>query len=73
MVAHAKPTPLATRLTQIAVMLATDKVVRTKDLQERFGVSRRTIARDVKAVREAGLNVVYDSQIDTFRLVDVEF
>lgn len=71
--ADARPTPLTTRLTQITALLATNSVVRTKDLQERFGVSRRTVARDMKTIRAAGLRVAYDAKEGTFRLDGTDF
>lgn len=73
MTAPLQSTPLTTRLTQISVFLATKRDVRTRDLQERFGVSQRTIARDVKAIRQAGIRVSYDSANGTFRMDGVDF
>ncbi len=73
MTTRIRSTPLTTRLTQITALLATDRVVRTKDLQERFGVSQRTIARDVRAIRQAGMRVSYDSNHGTFRMDGTDF
>ena len=66
-------TDMRSRLIQITFFLATQRRVNNKDLQERFGVSGHTIARDLRSVRDAGLNVVYFEKERGYRLVNSDF
>ena len=62
-----------TRVARIVYMLATDQVVRTDDLCLRFRVTKRTFARYIADVREAGFDVVYSEIEDSYRLERVNF
>lgn len=46
------------RLTAILTQLQTQRVLTAASLSERFGVSRRTIYRDIKALEKAGVPVL---------------
>jgi len=65
--------PLRTRLVQIAFLLSSQKRLNVKDLQKRFEVSRRTIMRDMRSIRDAGLSVVYFDKENDYRLVGTDF
>ncbi len=45
------------RLTAILIQLQTKRVVRAEEISERFGMSLRTVYRDVKALMEAGVPI----------------
>lgn len=45
------------RLTAILIHLQTKKVVKAEEISERFGMSLRTVYRDVKALMEAGVPI----------------
>lgn len=45
------------RLTAILIQLQTKRVVKAEEIAERFGISLRTVYRDVKALMEAGVPV----------------
>jgi predicted DNA-binding transcriptional regulator YafY len=45
------------RLTAILIHLQTKKVVKAEEIAERFGMSLRTVYRDVKALMEAGVPI----------------
>lgn len=61
------------RVAYLVYLLATKQIVRTDELCCRFRVSRRTFARYIADVREAGFEVVYSEDQDTYRLNRVEF
>lgn len=69
----AKPrTTRKARVARLVYMLATDQIVRATDLCSRFRVSKRTFARYIADVREAGFDVVYSEIEDTYRLNRVD-
>src|SRR6186713_3638860 len=45
------------RLTAILIHLQTKRVVKAEEIADRFGMSLRTVYRDVKALMEAGVPV----------------
>lgn len=45
------------RLTAILIHLQTKKIVKAEEISERFGMSLRTVYRDVKALMEAGVPI----------------
>jgi predicted DNA-binding transcriptional regulator YafY len=45
------------RLTAILIQLQTKRVVKAEEIAERFGISLRTVYRDVKALMEAGVPI----------------
>jgi predicted DNA-binding transcriptional regulator YafY len=45
------------RLTAILIMLQARRVVRSQDIVERFGISRRTVYRDLRALQDAGVPI----------------
>jgi predicted DNA-binding transcriptional regulator YafY len=45
------------RLTAILIQLQTKRVVKAEEISERFGISLRTVYRDVKALMEAGVPI----------------
>jgi predicted DNA-binding transcriptional regulator YafY len=61
------------RVARIVYMLATDQVVRADELCLRFRVTKRTFARYIADVREAGFDVVYSEVEDSYRLDSVRF
>jgi predicted DNA-binding transcriptional regulator YafY len=54
-------------------MLATGQIVRTNDVCTRCRVSRRTFSRYIADIREAGFDVAYSEDEDTYRLISVDF
>lgn len=62
-----------TRVAHLVYMLATNQTVRSDELCERFRISRRTFARYIADVRDAGFEVVYSEAQDTYRLNRVRF
>ena len=60
------------RVARLVYMLATDQIVRATDLCRSFRVSKRTFARYIADVREAGFDVVYSEIEDTYRLNSVD-
>lgn len=66
------------RITSILVSLQSRSVVRASDLAERFGVSVRTIYRDIRTLEQAGVPVFGDagvgySLVDGYRLPPLMF
>lgn len=45
------------RLSAILIMLQTKKIVKANDIAERFGISLRTVYRDMRALNEAGVPI----------------
>src|ERR1041384_1022246 len=45
------------RLTAVLIHLHTKKVVKAEEIADRFGMSLRTVYRDVKALMEAGVPI----------------
>lgn len=62
-----------TRVARLVYMLATGQLVRTNDLCKRYRVSRRTFARYIADIREAGFDIVYSEMEDSYRLISVDF
>jgi predicted DNA-binding transcriptional regulator YafY len=60
------------RLIQLSWLLASGRRLTIDDVCRRFHVHRRTAFRDLRALKEAGLNVVFFPQEATFRLVSVD-
>ena len=61
------------RVARLVYMLATGQVVRATELCTRLHVSKRTFARYIADIREAGFDVVYSEIEDTYRLISVDF
>jgi predicted DNA-binding transcriptional regulator YafY len=66
------------RLTAILTVLQTKKIVTSAALAQKFGVSMRTIYRDMKALEEAGVPIVAEerkgySLLDGYRIPPVMF
>jgi predicted DNA-binding transcriptional regulator YafY len=66
------------RVTAILIQLQTRKVVRAKDIAERFNVSTRTVYRDIQTLVEAGVPVGSEAGVgyylaDGYRLPPVMF
>lgn len=66
------------RIVSIFVQLQSKRVVRAKELSERFGVSLRTIYRDIKSLEQAGVPVFGEagtgySIVEGFRLPPIQF
>lgn len=66
------------RVTAILLQLQSKKIVRAKDIADRFKVSIRTVYRDIKTLEEAGVPIGSDSGvgyylIDGYRLPPVMF
>ncbi|GAB2561350.1 helix-turn-helix transcriptional regulator [Spirosoma areae] len=54
------------RLTAILIHLQTKRVVRAQELADRFGISLRTIYRDVRSLEEAGVPIGAEAGIGYF-------
>ncbi len=54
------------RLTAILIQLQTKKVVKAKEIADRFDISLRTVYRDIKALEEAGIPVGAEAGIGYF-------
>jgi predicted DNA-binding transcriptional regulator YafY len=66
------------RVTSILIQLQSRKIVKAQDLAERFGVSLRTIYRDIRSLEEAGIPLYGEagvgySMADGYRLPPVMF
>ena len=66
------------RLTAILIQLQTKKVVKAEEIGERFGMSLRTVYRDVRALMEAGVPIGSEAGkgyfiVDGFHLPPVMF
>jgi len=66
------------RVTSILIQLQSRKVIKAQDLAERFGVSLRTIYRDIRSLEEAGVPLYGEagvgySMADGYRLPPVMF
>lgn len=58
--------PRLDRLTAILIHLQTKRVVKAQELADRFGVSLRTIYRDVRSLEEAGVPVGAEAGVGYF-------
>ena len=54
---HSHMTRLS-RLTNILLQLQAKRVVTAQDLAEKFGITQRTVYRDIKALEEAGVPII---------------
>jgi predicted DNA-binding transcriptional regulator YafY len=66
------------RITTILIQLQSRKVVRAQDLAERFGISLRTVYRDIRTLEEAGVPLYGEagvgySIVEGYRLPPVMF
>lgn len=66
------------RVTAILIHLQSRRVVKAQDLAERFGISLRTVYRDVRTLEEAGIPLVGEAGVgysimDGYRLPPVMF
>lgn len=66
------------RVTAILIQLQSRRVVKAQDVAERFGISLRTVYRDVRTLEEAGIPVVGEAGVgysimDGYRLPPVMF
>lgn len=66
------------RVTSILIQLQTRKIVKAKDIAERFGISIRTVYRDIQTLAEAGVPIGSEAGIgyylaDGYRLPPVMF
>lgn len=66
------------RITAILIQLQSKKVVKAQDLAERFGISLRTVYRDIRTLEEAGVPLYGEagvgySIVDGYRLPPVMF
>jgi len=66
------------RISAILIQLQTRRVVKAQDIAERFGISLRTVYRDIKSLEEAGIPIIGEagvgySLVDGFRLPPVMF
>jgi len=66
------------RINAMLIQLQSKKVVRAQDLAERFGVSLRTVYRDIRSLEEAGVPLYGEagtgySLVDGYRLPPVMF
>lgn len=51
------------RITAILVQLHTRRVVKAQDLAERFGISLRTVYRDMRSLEEAGVPIIGEAGV----------
>ncbi len=66
------------RVSAILIQLQSRRVVKASDIAERFGISLRTVYRDVKTLEEAGIPIIGEAGIgysimDGYRLPPVMF
>ncbi|WP_207426282.1 YafY family protein [Pedobacter sp. SYSU D00535] len=66
------------RISAILIQLQTRRVVKAQEIADRFGISLRTVYRDVKALEEAGVPVIGEaglgySLVEGYRLPPVMF
>lgn len=66
------------RITAILIQLQSKKVVKAQDLADRFGISLRTVYRDIRTLEEAGVPLYGEagvgySVVDGYRLPPVMF
>ncbi|HKI47047.1 MAG TPA: HTH domain-containing protein [Balneolales bacterium] len=66
------------RLTAILIQLQSRRVVRARDIAERFGISLRTVYRDIRALEEAGVPLFSEAGVgysimEGYRLPPVMF
>jgi predicted DNA-binding transcriptional regulator YafY len=66
------------RLTAILIQLQSKRIVKAQDIAERFGISLRTVYRDVKTLEEAGVPIIGEAGIgysimEGYRLPPVMF
>jgi predicted DNA-binding transcriptional regulator YafY len=66
------------RLTAILIQLQSKRVVRAQEIAERFGISLRTVYRDVRSLETAGVPVIGEagigySLVEGYRLPPVQF
>src|ERR1700743_2579363 len=66
------------RVSAILIQLQSRRVVKANDIAERFGISLRTVYRDVKTLEEAGIPIIGEagvgySIVDGYRLPPVMF
>ena len=66
------------RISAILIQLQTRRVVKAQDIADRFGISLRTVYRDIKTLEEAGIPVIGEagvgySLVDGYRLPPVMF
>jgi predicted DNA-binding transcriptional regulator YafY len=67
-----------TRLTNLLLQLQAKRVVTSRELADKFGISQRTVYRDIKALEEAGVPIIGEtgtgySLMDEYRLPPVMF
>lgn len=66
------------RITAILIHLQSRRIVKASDLSERFGISLRTVYRDIRSLETAGIPIISEagigySLIDGYRLPPVMF
>ncbi|RYY30321.1 MAG: YafY family transcriptional regulator [Sphingobacteriaceae bacterium] len=66
------------RISAILIHLQSRKVVKAQDIADRFGISLRTVYRDIKTLEEAGVPLIGEagvgySLVDSYRLPPVMF
>jgi predicted DNA-binding transcriptional regulator YafY len=66
------------RISAILIQLQTRRVVKAQDIADRFGISLRTVYRDIKSLEEAGVPVIGEagvgySLVEGYRLPPVMF
>ncbi|POY37030.1 transcriptional regulator [Solitalea longa] len=66
------------RISAILIQLQSRKIVKAQDIADRFGISLRTVYRDVKTLEEAGVPIIGEagvgySIVDGYRLPPVMF
>ncbi|MBK7222477.1 MAG: YafY family transcriptional regulator [Saprospiraceae bacterium] len=66
------------RLQSILIQLQSGKIVRAKDIADRFGISLRTVYRDIQSLEESGVPIIGEAGVgyslaDGYRLPPVQF
>ncbi len=61
------------RLVRLTAMLCDGRRLNAGLIQDLFKISRRTLMRDLKVIRDAGMNVIYFPDFDDYRLVTKDF
>ena len=57
------------RITALLIQLQSKKIVKAQDLADRFGISLRTVYRDIRSLEEAGVPLYGEAGVG-YSLVD---
>ncbi|MFT5884566.1 MAG: putative DNA-binding transcriptional regulator YafY [Arcticibacterium sp.] len=55
--------PRLNRLTEILIQLQSKRIIRAQEIADRFGISLRTVYRDIRALEEAGVPILSEAGV----------